>query len=103
MEIYSIEVYSIEVYGIEVYGVKVYGMEVVKDLTNKLHIRSVIIADYRDIIPVGNTTAVLKVCKRLVDMDSEDRRGKGKSLYAVGQRELLTHSLGTLRGVIGIT
>jgi len=68
-----------------------------------LHIHSVVITDYRDIVPVGNTTAVLKVCERLVNMDSEDRRGKGKSLYTVGQRELLTRSLGALRGVVGIT
>ena len=73
-----------EICSVEVCGVEVYGVEVVKDLANKLYIRSVIVADYCDIVPVGNVTTVLKVCERLVDIDSEDRWGEGKSLYAVG-------------------
>ena len=73
-----------EIYGVEVYGMEVCGVEVVKDLANKLRVRGVIVANYRNVVPVGNTTAVLKVYERLVDIDSEDRRGKGKSLYAVG-------------------
>jgi hypothetical protein len=82
----DVEVYGMEICGMEVCGVEVYGIEVVKDLANKLHIRSVVVANYRDVVPVGNTTAVLKVCERLVNIDLEDRRGEGKSLYAVGQR-----------------
>ena len=81
--VYNVEVCDVEICGVEVCGVEVCGIEVVKDLANKLYIRSVIVADYRNVVPVGNTTAVLKVCERLVDMDSEDRRGKGKSLYTV--------------------
>jgi len=102
IEIYGIEVCGIEVYSIEVYSVEVYSVEVVKDLTNKLRIRSVIITNYRNIVPVGNATTVLKVYKRLVNIDLEDYRGEGKSLYIVGQKELLTYSLGTLGGVVGI-
>ena len=98
----DVEVCGVEIYGVEVYGVEVCGVEVVEDLANKLRIRGVVVADYRDVVPVGNATAVLKVCERLVDMDLEDRRGKGKSLYAVGQRELLMYSLGALGGVVGI-
>jgi hypothetical protein len=71
--VYDIEVYSIEIYSIEVCGIEVYGVEVVKDLANKLYIYSVIVANYRNIVPVGNATAVLKVYKRLVNIDSEDR------------------------------
>jgi len=94
---------DVEVCGVEICGVEVCGVEVVEDLANKLRVRGVVVANYRDVVPVGNATAVLKVCERLVDVDSEDRRGEGKSLYAVGQRELLTRSLGALGGVVGIT
>ena len=94
---------DVEVCGVEICGVEVCGVEVVEDLANKLRVRGVVVANYRDVVPVGNATAVLKVCERLVDVDSEDRRGEGKSLYAVGQRELLTRSLGALGGVVDIT
>jgi hypothetical protein len=79
----DIEVCGMEICGVEVCSVEVCGVEVVKDLANKLYMYSVIVANYYDVVPVGNATAVLKVCECLVNIDSEDRRGKGKSLYTV--------------------